>query len=214
VSILGRLARHTYEEKQMPVLESTDLDRAREYFDRTFHSIMKVTNGLSEPQWRFKPAPDRWSITEILEHMVLAEERILGPIREQLAQAPPPEAGRDNRAIDAMVLERMPETSPKVNAPAVIQPAGGWTLDAALTRLISNYRRLVEFIKSTPDLREHVLPAAPIKFLSQGKFETMDGYQFALTMAAHDARHVRQILELKADPNYPSTETAEATAVA
>ena len=198
----------------MAALESTDIERAREYFDRTFISIMEATKGLSESQWRFKPAPDRWSITEILEHMVLAEERILGPIRDQLAQAPPPEAGRDDRAIEAVVWERMPDASLKVKAPAVIQPTGDWTLDAALTRLIRNYQRLVELIKTTPDLREHVLPSAPLKFLSQGKYETMDGYQFALTAVAHDELHVRQSLEVKADPDYPAAETAEAAATA
>jgi hypothetical protein len=33
----------------------------------------------------------------------------------------------------------------------------------------------------------------------------MDGYQWALTVAAHDQRHVFQILEVKADPNYPAS---------
>jgi len=32
----------------------------------------------------------------------------------------------------------------------------------------------------------------------------MDGLQSALTAAAHDQRHAAQILEVKADPNYPA----------
>jgi hypothetical protein len=31
----------------------------------------------------------------------------------------------------------------------------------------------------------------------------MDGYEFVLFIAAHSERHTKQILEVKADPNYP-----------
>jgi hypothetical protein len=31
----------------------------------------------------------------------------------------------------------------------------------------------------------------------------LDGYQFILLIAAHSERHTKQILEVKADPNYP-----------
>jgi hypothetical protein len=33
----------------------------------------------------------------------------------------------------------------------------------------------------------------------------MDGYQWALAPAGHDERHVRQILEVQADRNYPQS---------
>lgn len=60
------------------------------------------------------------------------------------------------------------------------------------------------FVASAGGLREHVLEAPPLRIVTNGAFDTMDGYQWALTLAAHDERHVRQILELKADPNYPA----------
>lgn len=187
----------------MITLQTIEIERALAYFGEIRNQIVEVTDGLSEAQWKFKTAPDRWSVAEILEHMALAEERILGPIREQLAQAPPPEEGRDNHTIDAIVLERMPNRSPKAKAPAVIQPEGGWTRDAALTRVLRNYERLAGFVTSNPELRDHVLPSAPLKFLTEGEFQTMDGYQFALTAAAHDERHIHQIRDVKADGNYP-----------
>jgi hypothetical protein len=31
----------------------------------------------------------------------------------------------------------------------------------------------------------------------------MDAYEFVLLIAAHSERHTKQILEVKADPNYP-----------
>ena len=187
----------------MTTLESTDLSQASQYFDQTRKRVLEVTSGLSETQWRFKPAPDRWSIAENLEHMVIVQERVLGPVREQLAQAPAPPADRDYEQVDRIVLEKIPDRSIRAKAPDHIAPTGQWTLPDALDRLARNYERLAGFVESTPDLRQHILDSPPLRFVTNGEFETMDAYQWALTVAAHDQRHVGQILEVQADPHYP-----------
>jgi hypothetical protein len=188
----------------MTTLESTDLDQARQYFGQTLNRVHQVASGLSDAQWHFKPAPDRWSIAENLEHMVIVQERVLGPVREQLAQAPAPPAGRDCPMLDAIILEKIPDRSIKAKAPDFIEPTGQWALLPTLDRLYRNYERLIALVETTPDLREHVLEAPPLRIVTNGAHTTMDGYQWALTVAAHDERHVRQILEVKEDPNYPA----------
>lgn len=187
----------------MPTLESTDLEQARQYFCHTLNRVREVTTGLSGAQWRFKPAPGCWSIAENVEHMVIVQEHVLGPFREQLAQAPPPPAGRDNRTLDALVLEKIPDRSVKAKAPDFLEPTGHWTLPDSLERLSRNNQRLTAFVETTPDLREHVTEAPPMRIVTNGASTTMDGYQWALMVAAHNERHVRQILEVKQDPNYP-----------
>jgi uncharacterized damage-inducible protein DinB len=82
-------------ENIMTTLESTDIDQARQYFDRSRGRVVEVTTGLSDAQWKFKPAPDRWSIAEILEHMVIVHERVIRRVREELPQAPAPPPDRD-----------------------------------------------------------------------------------------------------------------------
>ena len=101
-------------------------------------------------------------------------------------------------------LEKIPDRSIKAKAPDVIQPTGQWSPAAALDRLFRNYEGLAKFVESTANLREHVLESPPLKIVTNGAVDTADGYQWALTVAAHDERHVRQILEVKADPNYPA----------
>jgi len=188
----------------MNTLETTDLELAREYFHQTRNRVVEATDRLSEAQLRFKPGPDHWSIAENLEHMVIVQERVLGPVRDWLLEAPAPPAGRDTRLIDTIVLEKIPDRSIKAKAPDFIQPVGDWALPLTLGRLFRNYERLIEYVESTPDLREHGLESAPLKIVTNGAFEIMDGYQWALTVAAHDERHVRQIIEVKAHPNYPA----------
>lgn len=191
-------------------LQTTEVDQAREYLERSRNRVLTVTEGLSEAQLRFKPAPDRWSIAENLEHVVIVQERILGPVREQLHQAAALPPGTDRRQIEAIVLERVPDRSMKAKAPAPIEPTGSWTLAETLERYTRNSSQLVEWLESTPDLREHALESAPLKFLTNGAFTMMDGYQLILTAAGHEERHVRQIEEVKADPEYPRAHAAVA----
>ena len=187
----------------MPTLQSTDIDQALEYFDKSRQRVVEATAGLSDAQWRFKPAPDRWSIAEILEHMVIVHERVLGRVREQLSQAPAPPEGRAYQLVDRIVMEKIPDRSIRAKAPDAIQPTGQWSQPDAMDRLFQNYECLAEVVRSSGDLREHWLDSPPLKIVTNGEFDKMDGYQWALTAAAHDQRHVNQILELKADVNYP-----------
>jgi hypothetical protein len=192
------------EDHYVTILESTDLEQARQYFGRVRTLAFEVTKGLSEAQWRFKPAAERWSIAEILEHMVVVEDRVLGPVRERLRQAPPPPVDQDCHEVDAIILERIPDRSMRAEAPEMIRPTGLWTLPETIDRLLRNYERLTAFVESTPELREHALESPPLRIVTKGAMDTMDGYQWALTAAAHDERHIRQILEVKDDPNYPA----------
>lgn len=192
----------------MTPLQTTEIEQARRSLNRSRQRVLEVTKGLSEAQFRFKPAPDRWSIAENVEHIVIVQERVLGPIREQLTQAPPPAAGTDTARVDSIVLEKIPDRSMKAKAPAPIEPTGQCTLAETLARYSRNCERLVEYLETTPDLREHSLESKPLAFVTNGAFTTMDGYQWLLTVAGHDERHVRQIEEVKADPAYPGAESA------
>ncbi len=187
----------------MQTLVAADLEQARQYFALTRKRVVEATTGLSDAQLRFKPGPDRWSIAEILEHMAIVHERIFKRIVEQLPLAPAPAPDRDSQLLDAIVMEKIPDRSIKAKAPEFIQPTGSMALSVALDSIFRKYERLEAFLESTSGLREHVMDSPPLRVVTEGAHQTMDGYQWALASAAHDERHVRQILELKEDPNYP-----------
>src|SRR5271157_4954348 len=159
--------------------------------------------GLSEAQWTFKPAPDRWSIAEIVEHMIFVQERVLGPLRDQLTTAPALPTDRDYKLVDAIVVNQFPNRLTKFQAPEFAQPTGRFAAAEALDCLMKNYARLTEYLESTPDLRKHALEALPLKAVSKGAYESMDGYQWILAAAAHTERHTKQVLEVMADANFP-----------
>jgi hypothetical protein len=50
-------------------------------------------------------------------------------------------------------------------------------------------------LTKTPNLRDHAVDS-PLN-------KKLDGYEWILFIAAHSERHTKQILEVKADPNFP-----------
>ena len=189
----------------MITLEAIDIEQAHKYFDRTHRRVIEATAGLSDAQYRFKSDPDRWSIAEILEHLVIVHERVLARIQEQLPAAPAPPPNFDTRRVDAVIFEKIPDRSIKAKAPDFIAPAGVLTPSQSLDRISRSYERLALYVESDSGLREHVLESPPLRVVTEGTYTLSDGYQWALTAAGHDERHVRQIEELKSHPNYPAS---------
>jgi hypothetical protein len=185
-------------------LTSYDLERGRLYLQQTRDYLVGATVNLSGAQWKFKPAPDRWSIAENVEHMVMVQDFVLGPIWAQLAEAPPAPPEQDYRQVDAILINQGPVRLSRFPAPKAMEPAGDLAPDEFLHRLLSGYERLTGLLESTPGLRRHAIPALPLKALSNGVYELMDGYQWLLAVATHNERHTKQILELKASAQFPA----------
>jgi len=184
-------------------LTEPELEQARLFLQQTRNAVIGATKGLSEPQWRFKPAPDQWSIAENLDHIVNVQERVLGPILSQLESAPMPYANRDYKAVDAIVIHQFPTRLAKFPAPEFVRPIDQIVPMELLDRLKTNCIRLMDYLESTPGLRQHTGEAAPLKAVSKGAYEVMDVYQWVLAAAAHTERHAKQMLEVRADDNFP-----------
>lgn len=176
-------------------LSEADRRQALAELERTRAGVAAATQGLSDAQWKFKPAPDRWSVAEILEHLVLAEDFLLENTRQKVMQAPAGKPDRDYKSTDRMVLSAVADRSRKVQAPASIQPRGGRPPQEAWNRFLQAREQTVAFLKSTQDLRDHVVDS-PLG-------RPMDAYQWILYISAHTERHTKQMLEVKADPNFP-----------
>ena len=167
-------------------------------FETTRANFLKSIAGLSQKQWTFKPAPDRWSVAEVAEHITVSESTIMGLIQKQIMTSPAaPEKREQVKGKDQMLLQRMPDRSHKAQAPEMLRPTGRWATQADLTKAFEDARKSnMDYIRTTnDDLRDH--------FFDHPAFGTLDGYQWLLLISAHSARHTAQIEEVKADPNFP-----------
>jgi uncharacterized damage-inducible protein DinB len=57
--------------------------------------LIVAVNGLTEEQARARPAPDRWSVLECLEHVNSVERRFLGMVRKSEAGTPAAQQPKD-----------------------------------------------------------------------------------------------------------------------
>lgn len=172
-------------------------DRALQYLESTKRGVLDAVKGLSDAQWNFKAGPDRWSIAQVMEHIAAAEDYIRGMDEEKVMSTPvaPAPADRDAKKTDDAVIARVPDRSQKVQAPEPLVPTNRFASpDGSLKHFLESRAKTEEFLKTTPGLRDHVADS-PV-----GK---LDAYEFVLLIAAHSERHTKQILEVKADPNYP-----------
>jgi len=179
-------------------LSQAERDHAVAELENSQKAFLEATNGLSEAQWNFKPAPDRWSIAECAEHIGVTENFILKLITEQaLKSAAEPEKRSQVQGKDAAIMVMGVDRSSKFKAPEVIQPTRRWATSGEITKnVLENRARTIEFINTTQeDLRDH--------FMDHPVFKTLDTYQWILLTSAHMRRHTAQILEVKADLNFP-----------
>jgi hypothetical protein len=178
-------------------LSQIEKDGALKYLETTKKGVLDATKGLSEAQWNFKPSPERWSVAQVMEHLAAAEDFLRGLDAEQVMKAPAGEPGRDFKKADEEVLTRVPDRSNKVQAPEPLQPSNRFgSPEASVKHFVESRATTEDFLKNTGGLRDHVMDSP------MGK---LDGYEFVLLVAAHSERHTKQILEVKADPNFPKS---------
>jgi hypothetical protein len=176
-------------------LTPADKERGTKLLQQTRDAIVSETKGLSEAQIKFKPAPDRWSVAETLEHIALAEDFLFQNVTDKVMKSPAGSADRDTAKADAMVLAMIPDRSHKAQAPPPLVPTGRWTPTETLDHFLKSRAQTIAFMESTPDLRQHVTES-PLG-------QPLDAYEWLLFVGAHSERHTKQILEVKADPNFP-----------
>jgi uncharacterized damage-inducible protein DinB len=179
-------------------LTPEERELALKSFQTTRDNFLQSIAGLSQKQWTFKPAPDRWSVAEVAEHIAVSESSLFALVQKQIMASPAtPDKREQVKGKDEIILQRVPDRSRKVQAPEFLKPTGRWATEADLTKAFEESRKAtMDYIRTTnDDLRDH--------FFDHPQLGTMDGYQWLLLISAHSARHTAQIEEVKADPNFP-----------
>ncbi len=179
-------------------ITSEERDAALKSLQATHDAFLASIAGLSEKQWRFKPAPDRWSAAEVSEHIAVAESSIFGIVRQKFMAGPAmPEKRAAVKVTDEQVLKMVPDRTHKAQAPEFLRPTGRWANREEVTHAFEEARKAtMDYVRTTQDdLRDHFGPH-PV-------FGLLDSYQWILFISAHSERHTKQIEEVKADPNFP-----------
>lgn len=168
------------------------------YLKHTKKLFLDSVKGLSEEQLKWKAAPDKWSVFEVSEHIALAESFLFDMINGGVMKSPA-NAAKQSSVTMEMILQKVPDRTNKFQAPEPIRPdKSPWTTMSDTIAAFKQRRdATLSFIeKGNDDMREH--------FMMNPAFNAeLDAYLWIAFLSAHTERHVKQILEVKANVNFP-----------
>jgi len=170
------------------------------HLEDTRDAFVGAVSGLSEAQLRFRPTAEAWSIADIIEHLALAEQRIVDIVTTRLPQGSAPAADKLTgparfARLDAIVPSRQQE---RITAPSPLVPTGAWpTVDAALAAFVEARGQGIALAANAgPDVCQRVLPHRIF-----GDFDLEEWLYFC---GMHSARHAAQVRDWQAAPGYPA----------
>lgn len=145
--------------------------------------------GMSDEAAGKRPAEDRWSVLEILEHVIIVD----GNFRRMAEEGRRLEVPQLDSAREAALIDRALDRTQKRAAPERSLPKGQFTsVDEAFHALDGNLERNRAFISQyAPDLQR-----LEIDHPRMGKFTA---YEAMRILPNHARRHVEQIEDLKRD---------------
>lgn len=169
----------------------------RKYYQETLLKLSDAVSGLNSEQLHFKPSDSAWSISLVLEHILLTEKMLAEHIKQNMAEPANPERRVEIQTSDEEVLDMVQNRNEKFTAPAMLIGTGKYSSSKeALDDLHLQHQVVLEFLDGVEvdDLRNHI---------SDSPFGPSDAFQSLLFMAGHTARHTAQIQEVMAHPHFP-----------
>src|SRR5262249_12517172 len=82
---------HTSLASEEPTMNPEERAKVMKLLNESHKQTLDLMEGLSEEQLKFKPAPEKWSVLEVAEHIYLAEGLLFGAVEGALAAKQNPE---------------------------------------------------------------------------------------------------------------------------
>ena len=193
LALLGALLRAAE-----PALTQEERAQAIRLLNESREEFVKSVEGLTDAQWTYKPGPDRWSVGEVAEHILLSEGGLFSRMQEALANKPNPDWETKTAGKTEFLMRVMPNRDRKAQAPEPLQPQSKMTRAQIMSQYREARARTLKFIRETElplkaHTAEHPFPV----------FNTLNAYQWLIYIPLHNIRHDKQIEEVKASSGFP-----------
>ena len=174
-------------------VELTPMERSHliAHLEMTGSWLVDEVDNLSQEQLTFRPAPEVWSIMEVIEHLV-----VVGPIYwndlQKALQGRPTKRVLTSRDED-ILWYGIDRTRREVAIPSERSPGNVRDISTAMKMYRTQHAQLLEYVRATKDdLRSYLVDR-----------QLCDAYQWALLISTHEQRHILQIREIKSHSRYP-----------
>jgi hypothetical protein len=178
----------------------TQQERAQlvQFLKESQKEFVAAVSGLTDEQWKWKPAPERWSVGECAEHILLSEGALFSKMQEALKNPASDDWEAKTGPKTQILLGVMAQRQGKAQAPEEIVPSGKMPRAEIMSRYAEVRARTLKFAEETQiAMKEHVT-AHPFPM-----FNPLNAYQWLLYIPLHNMRHDKQIEEVKSTPGFP-----------
>ncbi len=168
------------------------------YFEDSRKEFLAAIDGVTGDQWKWKPAPERWSVGETAEHIVLAEALLFANVKQAVMSPRNPDWEEKTKGKTEFIERVMAPRLGKATAPEPIVPTGKMTKAQVRDTFLKQREEIEKFARETQAaLKEHTVDHPfPV-------FGTLNAYQWLIYIPLHTERHDKQIAEVKATAGYP-----------
>lgn len=184
-------------ESQPQPIERGTIAYLKFYHSKISDSLIASVQSLNNEQLQFKPADDRWSIGQCLDHIIKSEKLLLDIIKKEMQNDPQSRLLDSIGVSDAQIEAQLADRTTTYRAPKVLEGVNDYQ---QANRAISDYKvienKIISFVNATDieAMRMHhsVYP-----------FGNSDVYQALMSLAGHTARHTVQIHKVMANEAFP-----------
>jgi hypothetical protein len=182
-------------ESSMSVAFMSHEERAQleRWLTQSHETFLAAIDGVPATRWTWKPAPDRWSIGEAAEHVVLAEALMFGVVQGAVADSPNPDWQTQTAGKTELLVRIMPSSRHgRAQAPDPTLPRQQLTSAQVVERFLGERARIARFLAETKcpvkaHTRVHPFPL----------FGTLSAYQWLVYIPLHTLRHSEQITDVR-----------------
>lgn len=185
---------------QTPVATMSKEDRAQllRRFDEATEQTLATVEKLSDAQWSYKSAPEKWSVGETLEHITITEGFLLKMAQDALAAPANPDWAEKTKGKTEIIERAMLNRQVKAQAPEPIVPTGKLSRAEGIAKYKAARAQTRKFVaEAQAEVHAHTLDH-PVP-----EFGTLSAYQWLIYITLHNRRHNLQIEEVKTSAGFP-----------
>lgn len=157
--------------------------------DKIRESFKLMLEKLTDDQCAAIPDGEKWSLAHIVEHVAIVEEGMTKICAKLLKKA---QTGDRKAAValnisESFVTKAGEIAKLKLEAPDIVKPSGGATINDSLSKMEENRKRLEELrpLFETADAAEYKFP--------HPFFGDLSAHEWLALIGGHELRHLKQI---------------------
>ena len=164
-----------------------------EYLAQERRDLLALASALPDDRWQTRPAEDRWSVSEIFEHLYRVERGAAAVVAKRIAKARAeghPSETETSSVLGTLEQFQVSHLSRKLVAPELVAPTENPDREKAERQLAESRAALLAAIEHGDGLALGKIRHTHLRF------GELDLYQWILFVAEHERRHEAQLRDV------------------